>query len=434
MAGGFYRIDRDAQGRGRDLHFGGRFAGDEGFLFLAAFLADDRILEALHAVGAFFHHAAHADGDVRVLLEVVRIADRFLAEGAVVEVVGDERVALVVIEEIEAAGLIGAVVRAVAGADAAVVGHRVESVFGVDCGVDWADHFAGGRFAMDAGDRLRNECRIVGIEIVVFLRGEIAIHADPVHFAAAGDLILTDDRDVVLRLACDEAGVAAHAGREVDRHAPLVERVVDQCLAFAVFRLVEIDIWRGVRVVALLFDVGELLLEAAFVVVRIDRGNLAGEGASVHRAVLLRDGDRVAFAGDGDAGAGGEVARGCVAERVGIHAAVDADEADMRGVAGAAAELVVLVGALAVTERDDDRVFRLTERDHHRDLDAAAVDGDRNDRVLAVVGFAIGADIGVFAFDAENLGDWFGADDDVVDTKLLGGFWRDESGVIPGDF
>ncbi len=54
----------------------------------------------------------------------------------------------------------------------------------------------------------------------------IAVHADPVHLAAAQHLILADHRNVVLRLAGDHAGVAAGAGRQVDRHAPLIALVV----------------------------------------------------------------------------------------------------------------------------------------------------------------------------------------------------------------
>ena len=48
----------------------------------------------------------------------------------------------------------------------------------------------------------------------------VAVDADPVHLAPAAHLVLADDRDVVLRLAGDDAGVAADAGVEVDRHAP----------------------------------------------------------------------------------------------------------------------------------------------------------------------------------------------------------------------
>ena len=40
----------------------------------------------------------------------------------------------------------------------------------------------------------------------------VAVDADPVHLAAARDLVLADDRDIVLGLAGDHAGVAAGAG------------------------------------------------------------------------------------------------------------------------------------------------------------------------------------------------------------------------------
>jgi hypothetical protein len=131
-----------------------------------------------------------------------------------------------------------------------------------------------------------------------------------VHFAALGDLFLADDRDVVFRLAGDEAGVAAHAGGKVDRHAPLVERVVDERWALPSLPgsrwrspgLVEIDVRRGVGVVALFLDVGELLGEVAlvveglpFLILGLDGGNLAGQRAAIHRAVFLGEGDRVAL-------------------------------------------------------------------------------------------------------------------------------------------
>src|SRR4029077_5299557 len=52
------------------------------------------------------------------------------------------------------------------------------------------------------------------------------IDAQPVHLAAASDLLLADDRDVVLGLAGDDAGAAAGTRRQVDGHAPLVARVL----------------------------------------------------------------------------------------------------------------------------------------------------------------------------------------------------------------
>ncbi len=72
LTGGLHRIDRDAERFRGDLHLGGWLAGGEHLLLLTALLADLGILQALHAVGALFHHTAHADRDVRVLLKVRR--------------------------------------------------------------------------------------------------------------------------------------------------------------------------------------------------------------------------------------------------------------------------------------------------------------------------------------------------------------------------
>ena len=115
---------------------------------------------------------------------------------------------VVVVEEIEAAHLVGAVVRAIPRADAAVVGHDVEALVVVDGGVDRADRLARRVLALLAGHRLEEHLRV--LEILRVLRiaaghvgGEIAVDADPVHLAAAHDLVLADDGDVVLRLAGD---------------------------------------------------------------------------------------------------------------------------------------------------------------------------------------------------------------------------------------
>ena len=42
---------------------------------------DLRFLDALHAIGALLHHAAHADRHVRVFLELRRIRRAFFGEG-----------------------------------------------------------------------------------------------------------------------------------------------------------------------------------------------------------------------------------------------------------------------------------------------------------------------------------------------------------------
>src|SRR5262249_46201778 len=81
---------------------------------------------ALHAVGAFFHHAAAADRH----LGIAHQAQAFRGEVGIPE-------------EVEAADLVGAVVRAVARADAAVVDHVVETVAAVHRRAYGTDDLAG---------------------------------------------------------------------------------------------------------------------------------------------------------------------------------------------------------------------------------------------------------------------------------------------------
>ena len=52
--------------------------------------------------------------------------------------------------------------------------------------------------------------------------GMISIHADPMHLAMDCDLLFADNRNVVLRLAGNRAGVTANAGVKIDNHRPLV--------------------------------------------------------------------------------------------------------------------------------------------------------------------------------------------------------------------
>src|SRR5580658_10841797 len=79
------------------------------------FARDFRRVDALHAVGAFFHDAAAAYGDVGIAHSVE--AGRGVIRKQ---------------QEIEAANFVGAVVRAVARADAAVVNHLVQAFGAVD--------------------------------------------------------------------------------------------------------------------------------------------------------------------------------------------------------------------------------------------------------------------------------------------------------------
>ena len=55
---------------------------------------------------------------------------------------------------------------------------------------------------------------------------DVIVDAQPVHVAADGDLVRADDRHIIFGLTGDDAGVAADAGRVVDRHRPFISVVV----------------------------------------------------------------------------------------------------------------------------------------------------------------------------------------------------------------
>ena len=297
---------------------------------------DALALDALHAVRALLHDAARADGDVRV--------HPHLARGRVVRDV---------VEVVEAPHLVGAVVAAVAGADAAVVDHLVQALVAVDGGVDRADVFAGRRLAVHTRERLHDHLGILERSRVV------AVDADPVHLAALVDVLLADGGDVVLRLAGDDAGAAAGALVEVDRHRPLV------VLAAVVDRLVDL----GLRVLGVRAALLDLLVELRLRVQhlgdrRLDDGrrNLAAVGR--HLPVVL--GDR-----EGEAPAG----------LLQLHAAVVPG-----GVAGAQRARVEadavrdrLGAGAAVAERQRDRVVGVSRHDQDRRIDPPVAVADLDD-------------------------------------------------------
>src|SRR4030095_15233887 len=169
---------------------------------------DLRAIDPLRAVRAFLHHAPGADRDVRVHRELEDVG-RVLGE----------------VEEIEAAHLVGTVVRTVAGPDAPVVDHHVEALPVVDGGGHGADLLAGSVLAVHAGNGLEDDLRAAG-----GLAGEVPVDPDPVHLAPLRDLDLADNRHVVLALAGRHARVAADAGVQVDRHPPLVALIVGMLL------------------------------------------------------------------------------------------------------------------------------------------------------------------------------------------------------------
>src|SRR4030095_3082736 len=150
---------------------------------------------ALQAVRALLHDAAAPHRHVGIALQLEALG----------RPVGEE-------EEVEAPHLVGAVVRAVAGADAAVVDHDVQAFAVVHGRVHRTHDLAWGPLAMLAEHRL--EVRIGRVE----LARVVAVQPDPLHLAAVRDLLASDDRDVVLGLAGDDARVAPDAGVQIDRH------------------------------------------------------------------------------------------------------------------------------------------------------------------------------------------------------------------------
>ena len=207
-------------------------------------LGNLRAFDALHAERALFHHAALAHGNVRVLgqlqqlpfilrlgviairilrpLQQVILALRKTRQRALVQVLEQM---LVVIEEIKPADLIRTVVGTITCSNATVVGHDIQALLVMHGGVDGANTFTRSILAMLAEHRLVHHLRVVHL---IFLRqlaiaAEVTIDAQPVHLAVFVNLILADDRDVILALAGQHAGVAAHAGREINGHAPLMD-------------------------------------------------------------------------------------------------------------------------------------------------------------------------------------------------------------------
>jgi hypothetical protein len=163
---------------------------------------DFAVANPLDAKGALLHHPPAADGDLGIPLQLHALG----------RPVG-------VAQEVEPAHLVRTVVRAVAGADAAVVSHLVETIGAVRRGLDRADDLAGRVLAVHAHERLerrRHRFRLGRVAAQEF------VDPQPVHDPAAGHFRLADDRDVVLRLAGDHAAAASGAGVEVDDHAPLV--------------------------------------------------------------------------------------------------------------------------------------------------------------------------------------------------------------------
>ena len=259
----------------------------------------------------------------------------------------------------------------------------------MDGGVDRTDDFARGEFAMLATHRLERDLRILGEDLVAratesggldLAVGVVAVQTDPVHLTTAQDLILADDRDVVLGLAGDNASVAADAGVQVDRHAPLVntaeflvivERLTtrdfagdDRLALGAVFGRELGELLVGVELTQVGRSVGldaELVNETQIGGAVLSEVGFADDLAAFHRPVLLGVGQVVDLAGDLDGGTGGETKCAGGAGRVEVVADALADATRDRA---------------AVAEREHEGVVGQTWLDVERTADGDAVDGD----------------------------------------------------------
>ena len=127
---------------------------------------DLRFVDALHAVGALFHHAAAAHADVGVAAQ--------LEAGSL---------PVLVQQEIEAPHFVRTVIGAVAGAHAAVVDHVVEAFARVVGGLYRADQLAGRILTVHARDRLIVDLGLADTAAV------ISIDAQPLHLTAAAPLV-----------------------------------------------------------------------------------------------------------------------------------------------------------------------------------------------------------------------------------------------------
>ena len=145
-------------------------------------------------------------------------------------------------------------------------------------------------------------------------RRKVAVHSNPVHFTAHSDLFLTDNRNIIFSLTCDQAGVAAYASVEVNCHTPLVNLITDEIVLLVLVAFprrgslpfVKRNILRCVRVDGTLFtNLGNLFLEGNLVSMVLDvvGRDFPSKRPAIHRVMLLNEGHGIAllnlFDGDG---------------------------------------------------------------------------------------------------------------------------------------
>ena len=153
------------------------------------------------------------------------------------------------LEEVEAADLIRTVVRTVTGSNTAVVNHLVQTLMAVNRRCNWTNRLTRRLLTLHTWNWHEVRNRIV--YILAFI---IVVQANPVHFAATRDFLLTNDWNVILSLAGDRTRVTADTCCQVNRHRPLVVTNVrkfgiERCPVFLVYQatlgIPEVTTWIG---------------------------------------------------------------------------------------------------------------------------------------------------------------------------------------------
>ena len=193
---------------------------------------------------------------------------------------------------------------------------------------------------MHAGDGLEKCLGIVAVTLVV------GVDANPVHGAAQHSLFLADHGNIVLRLAGQDAVVAAHALVQINRHTPRI------LFLLVVVRGIECEP-RG-----RLFFPREVRLFPILLKTRLTDQRTVPAVRGVHGLVALRGGELVSFSGLVDLQACGDPRRGGRAQRIRAKSLSSSHAAGARA---------------AVAESDGDRIVRMACLNPNRAGDLLAV-------------------------------------------------------------
>src|SRR5262249_50810390 len=120
------------------------------------------------------------------------------------------------IEKIEPSNLVGAIVGAIPRTDTPVISHLIQAFVAVSRCTNRTNRLTRRLFAVLAQHRFKKHLWLIQIALVV------SVNAKPLHLASSTDLILPDNRNVVLSLACNHACVTADARAQIDRHSPRI--------------------------------------------------------------------------------------------------------------------------------------------------------------------------------------------------------------------